>query len=689
MKYPLPFPFIAACLAFVFSASSADAQLAQRGSLLLEEDFATGPFERKKWSPLRDTGWKVMTSFGDWTKTEAGIQSVHNSDHGHGPVLAFEPPEALSDAVLELEFRFLEKAGQKESVRIAVDNRDSIAKGHVCSAWANWTNDFVPTGVTLEHIRKEGVLPKPSKKAGQFRDTRVIIGNAPANYEAGKWYSLRLEIVGDRALAAVSNSVTVNGRLDRFATPKTRVSLTLGSSPHEIRAFRVRKATLNPKWTDAIVPPTPTSGTRPNIVLIMADDIGIEGFGSYGGTSYKTPRIDELAKTGLRFTHAYSQPLCTPTRIQLMTGRYNHRNWTYFGILDPKEKTFGHRMQEAGYKTFISGKWQLQSYDPPDFPNAERRRGTGMKLEDAGFDEWSQFHAWHTEDKGSRYPDPTMDNNGKIETFEGKYGEDIWVDKIGDFMERHRDGNKPMFIYYPMALPHWPFNPTPDSEAWNDPTRRLEEDTQFFPDMVAYMDKIVGRLVDHLDRLGLRDNTLVIFYGDNGTDRRIVSKMGEIEIPGGKALPGQSGIRVPLIANWPGRVAPGVCSDLVDASDFVPTLAELARIKTEAWWNLDGQSFAPQLFGSPHPSPRESVFVWYDPRPGWDKEAYGRSVFALDKKYKLFRDGRFFRIDPLRPIEIEITGEQNPARAKLQAVIDAQMQHGEPPLVDAFGDPMK
>ena len=113
---------------------------------------------------------------------------------------------------------------------------------------------------------------------------------------------------------------------------------------------------------------------QPNVLLIMADDIGIEGFGCYGGTSYETPQIDKLAKGGLRFTHAYSQPLCTPTRIQIMTGRYNHRNWSYFGILDPAEKTFGHMMKEAGYKTCISGKWQLQSYDPPDFPNAERRR---------------------------------------------------------------------------------------------------------------------------------------------------------------------------------------------------------------------------------------------------------------------------------------------------------------------------
>ena len=125
---------------------------------------------------------------------------------------------------------------------------------------------------------------------------------------------------------------------------------------------------------------------KPNIILVMADDIGTDGIGCYGGQSYATPNIDKLAAGGLRFTHAYSQPLCTPTRVQIMTGKYDHRNWTYFGILDPQERTFGHLMKEAGYNTCISGKWQLQSYDPPDFPNADRRRDKGMQVTEAGFD---------------------------------------------------------------------------------------------------------------------------------------------------------------------------------------------------------------------------------------------------------------------------------------------------------------
>ena len=434
---------------------------------------------------------------------------------------------------------------------------------------------------------------------------------------------------------------------------------------------------------------------RPNIILIMADDLGMEGLGCYGGTSYRTPNLDRLAKSGLRFTHAYSQPLCTPTRLQVMTGKYNHRNWICFGILDRAEKTFGHLFSAAGYRTCIAGKWQLQSYDPPDYPGAARRRGIGMHPREAGFDEYSLFHALHTEDKGSRYANPTLLRNGKLHReLTGQYGEDLNVEFIADFMRRHRD--EPMFIYYPMALPHWPMVPTPRSTAWADPARRLEEGTAFFPDMVAYMDEIVGRLVKHVDDLGLRDRTLILFYSDNGTDRRIVSQLGDQPVPGGKGRPTQNGIRVPLIASWPGRIEAGTCSDLVDSSDLLPTIAQVAGISTPDSWHIDGRSFAgSMLSGYPH-QPRPWCFFWYDPRPGWDKDAYTRHIFALDHDYKLFSDGRMFRITGQGMEESPIAAtDTSPAvvaaRAKLQKVIKTMMQ---PPLSqaaqtdpDKFGKP--
>jgi arylsulfatase A-like enzyme len=434
---------------------------------------------------------------------------------------------------------------------------------------------------------------------------------------------------------------------------------------------------------------------RPNIVLIMADDLGIECLGSYGGTDYATPELDRLAKTGLRFTHAYSQPLCTPTRLQIMTGKYNHRNWLSFGILPKGEKTIGHLMSEFGYRTCIAGKWQLTSYDPPEFPNARQRRGTGTHPKEAGFDEYSLFHSEETEDKGSRYANPTFLRNGKLhKVVDGAYGEDLTVDYILDYLGK--DNDQPAFVYYPMALPHSPHNPTPHSKIWKNPKRRLDDDVKYFKDMVEYTDVIVGRLVKGIDKLGLRDKTIVMFYSDNGTNRLMTSHMGDQAIRGGKGDETQNGIRVPLIVNWPGVVKPAVCRDLVDSTDFLPTLAALAGQTVPSSWKAEGVSFAPQLFGKKG-HPRESVFFWYDPRPGWNKERFQRHIFALDHNFKLFTDGRIFDIRGagLREVQLDLkqlSPQAKTAQGKLRNKIDTMMK---PPLsprvgreVDTYGRPV-
>ena len=434
---------------------------------------------------------------------------------------------------------------------------------------------------------------------------------------------------------------------------------------------------------------------RPNIILIMADDVGIEALGCYGGVSYQTPHLDRMAAEGIRFTHAYSQPLCTPTRVQLMTGKYNHRNWTSFGILAPNEQTFGHALSSAGYATAIFGKWQLQSYDPPELPGAANRRGTGMHPKDAGFDEYALFHALHTEDKGSRYANPTMlvgqaGNEGALKTYDGRYGEDVWVEKILAFFDHHTA--EPKFVYYPMALPHWPFQPTPDSKGW-DPTKPQKTDLKYSTEMIEYMDTAVGRLMGGLRDRKLHENTIVIFYSDNGTHLRVISKMNDGRtIQGGKATPQQTGIHVPLIVHWPKRFLPAVCDDIVDASDFFPTLLDLADAKQAAGAIGDGISFAPRLFGRQAPR-REKAFFWYDPRPGWDKERFRRSVFALDKNYKLFESGRLFRLTdrPLEEIPIDplkLTEKDLAAKKDLADYIKQHMQNSdEPALVDAYGNP--
>lgn len=435
-------------------------------------------------------------------------------------------------------------------------------------------------------------------------------------------------------------------------------------------------------------------GEKPDIILVMADDIGIEGLGCYGGASYRTPNLDQMAAEGVRFAHAYSQPLCTPTRIELMTGKDNHRNWMYFGILDPRERTFGHAMTDAGYTTGIFGKWQLQSYDPPDLPGAEKRRGKGMHPKDAGFDEYALYHALHTEDKGSRYANPTMlegtrGREGVLKTYDGRYGEDVWVEKILSFLDRNTA--KPRFVYYPMALPHWPFQPTPNSEDW-DPTKPQEEDLRYGRDMIEYMDTTMGNLMRGLRQRKLDRDTIVIFYSDNGTHAKVVSKMIDgRRIPGGKAMPTQTGIHVPLIVHCPSRYKPAIVDGIVEASDFYPTLLQLAGVQKQGGKHLDGISFVPQLTGQPGPR-RDAAFFWYDPRPGWDKERFERHVFALNATHKLFRDGRLFRIGK-RPLEEILVSkddaEDRVARAELNAVIQRAMAGvDEPPLVDAYGNPL-
>lgn len=435
---------------------------------------------------------------------------------------------------------------------------------------------------------------------------------------------------------------------------------------------------------------------RPNILLIMADDLGIEGLGCYGGASYRTPHLDRMAAEGMKFTHAFAQPLCTPTRVQLMTGRYNHRNWRAFGILDPNETTMAHHLRASGYATGIFGKWQLQSYDPPDFPNAAKRRDTGMHVKEAGFDEYCVFHGLRTEDKGARYANPKLlrGSTGKqseIRTFPGRYGEDIWVEHVIDFMDRHR--GQPAFCYYPMALPHKPFEPTPNSSDWN-PTDVPEQDVKYVVDMVQYIDTVIGRLMKSLGQKGLLDNTLVLFYSDNGFHMSVNSTLSDGRtIAGGKALPLQTGIHVPLIAYWKGRIQPGVTNAIVDASDFVPTLLDVAKADKVNNRPFDGSSFLNTMLGKTGHQ-RDTAFFWYDPRPGWDKERFYRSVFALNHSHKLFRDGRLFRLSD-RPLqetlisEAEMTDSDRAAAQRLMTVINRKMAGSpEPPLVDTYGDPL-
>ena len=397
---------------------------------------------------------------------------------------------------------------------------------------------------------------------------------------------------------------------------------------------------------------------RPNIVLIMADDLGYECVTSNGGESYKTPCLDAMAASGMRFTECHSQPVCTPTRVQIMTGRCNSRNYWAFGSLHPKELTFGHIVGAAGYATCIVGKWQLSG------------RGDlypGTHPDESGFDEWC---LWEVDEEtgGSRFWNPTIKANGKLlEDTEGKFGPDIFCDHLLSFISRNKNG--PFFAYYPMALTHGPTHPTPDTPDY-DPATKPQRKPQYFSDMVSYTDKIVGRVLDHLEREGLAEDTLVLFTGDNGTDKKLTSQYQGRTIRGGKGRKLDVSTHVPLIASWKGTLPAGrVCHDLIDFSDMMPTFVEMASADVPNGLKFDGVSFLPQLRGK-QGAPKPYIFCYYE-KGKYDGEAKddtdtplaeeaevlsekllakraaksGPTTWVHDGRWKLLNSGNFYDLD--------------------------------------------
>ena len=403
---------------------------------------------------------------------------------------------------------------------------------------------------------------------------------------------------------------------------------------------------------------------RPNIVLIMADDIGVECLGCYGGESTPTPHIDRLAASGIRFEHAHAQPICTPSRVQIMTGIYNNRNYIKFGLLDPEAVTFGQVLRKAGYRTCVAGKWQLKG---------------GVKgPRKFGFD---RYCLWQLTRRPSRYPNPGLEIDGREMDFKnGEFGPDIVSDYACRFIEENKEG--PFFLYYPMILTHWPFVPTPDSSDW-DPTMWRDAKTEpgghrnpkCWPGMVAYEDKLVGRLIGKLEALGIRDNTLVIWTGDNGTYTNIVSRFRGRSYCGGKGSTKDNGTHVGFIASWPAAIKAGRVSDsLVDFADVFPTLVDVAgaRAQMPAELRLDGVSLAPVFRGKPRE--KDAVYCWYS----FDGVRAHASQHVRDRRYKLYASGKFFDTvsDPDEGKDLAAGGVPKSLRgrhSKLKGILDRRL----------------
>lgn len=386
------------------------------------------------------------------------------------------------------------------------------------------------------------------------------------------------------------------------------------------------------------------SDKKPNIIFILADDYGIGEVGCYGSDNYKTPHIDKLASGGIRFTHAYTPSLCGPSRACILTGRYAFRtgatNQDATGLMKPSVETMMPKaLKSAGYVSASIGKWGQLPLGPADF----------------GFDDYLKFTGsgvyWNTQPKGRTY-----EVNGEERTLRDKeYLPDVMHQHLVDFITKHR--NEPFYVYYSMSHVHADILPTPDSAS---------DSKDLFGDNVAYMDKLVGKLVAELDRLKLREKTLIVFFGDNGS----TGKNAERATIGGRRLIGQKGSMLeggslePMIVNWPGVTPAGkVSDDLVDSTDFLPTFAEVAGAKLPQDTIIDGHSFAAQLRGDKG-QPREWAYIqlagmWY----------------VRDKASKLNQAGELFDMSNA-PFEEKLVAADTKdpaataARKRLQAALD-------------------
>jgi len=409
---------------------------------------------------------------------------------------------------------------------------------------------------------------------------------------------------------------------------------------------------------------------RPNVILILGDDIGYEIPTCNGGQSYSTPNIDLLAKQGISYTHCYSMPLCSPSRNELLTGKYNFRNYSIWGQLDTTQRTFANIMKQAGYATCVAGKWQLG--------------GGAASAKKFGFDTHCLFLPFflsrsdETLENDRRYKNPHIYQNGAYlpdNVTNGKYADDIFTKFICDFIDSNRQ--KPFFVYYPLSLCHQPFSPpptNPDFARW-DPLKD-KSNSKYFPDMVNYMDAKIGEIINKVQADGLASNTMIIYVGDNGTPKGISSKWNDTIIEGAKGSSKVYGIHVPLIITYLGNKmrAGAIANTLIDFSDFLPTLASIANTRvTASYGTVDGVSFYQSITGA-RDSIRSSVFFHWQDSILNDYERWAQT--STYKLYDATNHSSFynFAIDPLeqKPIpSSQRTPEQKSIATMLKNVLDS------------------
>ncbi|NUQ43927.1 MAG: arylsulfatase [Calditrichaceae bacterium] len=363
---------------------------------------------------------------------------------------------------------------------------------------------------------------------------------------------------------------------------------------------------------------------KPNILYIVADDLGWKDVGFNGCTDIKTPNLDRLAAEGAKLTQFYAQPMCTPTRAALMTGRYPFRYGLQTAVI-PSVSTYGldttewlmpQCLKEAGYKTAIIGKWHLGHGDKKYWP---KQRGFDYQY-GAMIGELDYFtHSEHGVLDWYRDNEPVKEEG---------YTTQLLGEDAVKYIET-QDASTPFYLYLAFNAPHTPYQAPQDYidryKNIEDPTRRT------YAGMVACLDDEIGRVVAALERKGLRDNTLILFHSDNGGTRNamfagVMADMSKINIPcdngpyrDGKASLFEGGTRVCALANWPGQIKAQEVDGLIHVVDIYPTLAALAGTSTAKSKPLDGVNVW-DVIAEGKPSPRTEIVYNVEPFRGAIRE---------------------------------------------------------------------
>ncbi|VGO23545.1 arylsulfatase [Pontiella sulfatireligans] len=361
---------------------------------------------------------------------------------------------------------------------------------------------------------------------------------------------------------------------------------------------------------------------KPNVVVILTDDQGWGDLSINGNTAIDTPNVDRLARDGAMFDRFYVSPVCAPTRAEFLTGRHHVRTGVY-GVtaggerINPDEVLISELFQRSGYKTAAFGKWH-SGMQFPYHPNAR------------GFDEFYGFCSGHW----GNYYDTMIDHNGDITTGTGYVNNDF-TERAMDYIETHQE--KPFFVYLPLNTPHSPmqvpdrwWNKFKDLELTQDHRDKKKENIDHTRAALAMCENIdwnVGRLLSKLDELKLAENTIVVYFCDNGPN----GNRWNGDMRGKKGSTDEGGVRSPLFIRWPGKIKPGtevlpICS----AYDLLPTLADLTDVPMSGTKPIDGTSLKPLLFGEVNNWPDRTLAHY------WHKLSIRTPGYRLDQKGNLY-----------------------------------------------------